>query len=145
MTKKLWECKIGEVDEELLPKGSDAPMRRAVRETYKKLTGKNDEFCFSGWGGKLTEGERACVENREPRPEACAISDTELLDWLEAQGAPGMNWIARKSVTGRGFRLHQSPSAHSDSYDLGGSVGNTPRAAILAAIKKGQTKEKSGA
>ena len=35
-------------------------------------------------------------------------TDTERLDWLSAQGIPGMFWIARPSITGRGYRLHQS-------------------------------------
>lgn len=62
---KIWTCKIGEVDESKLPKGSDAPMRNAVREEYFKLTGEYPKFIFSGWDGALTPGERAVVEEDE--------------------------------------------------------------------------------
>ena len=36
--------------------------------------------------------------------------DKERLDWLEAQSAPSLPWVARKSTTGRGYRLHQDPT-----------------------------------
>lgn len=55
---KIWECKIGECDSKQLPNGSDLPMRQAVREAYRKLTGQEPEFIFSGWGAELTESER---------------------------------------------------------------------------------------
>jgi hypothetical protein len=41
-------------------------MRKAVQEQYKAITGHEPDFCFSGWAGELTEGERAVVENRPP-------------------------------------------------------------------------------
>jgi len=69
---KIWTCKIGECDEADLRgpngeyRGADFPMRMAVREAYREITGRDDSFCFSGWGGELTEPERAVVENREP-------------------------------------------------------------------------------
>lgn len=59
---KIWDCKIGEV--ETIPPGADFPMRQAVAEAYQKITGKEPVFCFSGWGGKLSECERAVVEDR---------------------------------------------------------------------------------
>lgn len=61
-TKKLWSCKIGEIDAALLPDGADAPLRRAVREAYYQLTGVEPQFVFSGWGDKLTETERVVAE-----------------------------------------------------------------------------------
>ena len=67
---KIWNCKIGEVDESKLPPGSDLPMRAAVREAYQYITGQEPGFIFSGWGAKLNEYERAVVENREPKPPA---------------------------------------------------------------------------
>jgi len=63
---KIWECKIGEVDESALPRPADIPMRQAVEEAYRKLTGQEPDFIFSGWGAELTEGERAAHENRMP-------------------------------------------------------------------------------
>lgn len=61
----IWDCKIGEIDRNLLSAGCDAPLRQAVQEAYKKLTGRNCDFCFSGWGGQLDKYERAVVDNDE--------------------------------------------------------------------------------
>ena len=69
---KTWFCRIGETDGRNLPKGADAPMRKAVKEAYFALTGEEDVFLFSGWDARLTEEERAVVENRDPRPSAAA-------------------------------------------------------------------------
>jgi hypothetical protein len=51
--KKLWTCKIGET--EFDQHGMDAPMRRAVRDAYLAITGKEPDFIFSGWAGELDE------------------------------------------------------------------------------------------
>lgn len=69
MSERIWFCKIGGPVGKL-PRGADGPMREAVAEAYKRLTGREPEFCFSGWGGELTEPERAVVENRAPREDA---------------------------------------------------------------------------
>jgi hypothetical protein len=64
--KKIWFCKIGETSR--LPSyGGDGPMRVAVAQAYRELTGERPLFCFSGWDGELSEPERAVVENREPQ------------------------------------------------------------------------------
>lgn len=70
-----WDCKIGPHTKDL-PDGADLPMREAVKEAYRKLTGKEPEWLFSGWGSKLDEIEIAVVENREPRLRQ-ALADTE--------------------------------------------------------------------
>jgi hypothetical protein len=67
---KIWECKIGECEDEVLPFGADYPMRKAIEKAYREITGRDPEFLFSGWGAELTEGERAVVENRLPRTAA---------------------------------------------------------------------------
>ena len=54
---KIWFCKIGEIEEGVLPSGSDSPMRNAVEQTYQDLTGQESDFLFSGWSGYLTELE----------------------------------------------------------------------------------------
>lgn len=59
---KIWYCKIGEVDPELLVDGADALMREAVEKAYKELTGQDSNFLFSGWGAELTESEREVVD-----------------------------------------------------------------------------------
>ena len=61
---KIWDCKIGEIDEEKLSSGSNSPMRKAVRQAYKELTGEEPKFIFSGWGGNLTKIERDIVNSR---------------------------------------------------------------------------------
>jgi len=58
---KIWSCKIGEVDADLLPDGADFPMRMAIAEAYRSITGKEPNFIFSGWGAELTENERWAV------------------------------------------------------------------------------------
>jgi hypothetical protein len=70
-SQAIWFCKIGETDRDKLPDGSDAPMRRAVRDAYVTLTGIEPDFIFSGWGAELLESERAVVEDREPVCETC--------------------------------------------------------------------------
>jgi len=63
---KIWYCKIGEIDDQYLMHGADKPMRDAVKNAYMNFLGPEPNFIFSGWGSKLTEAERAVVENREP-------------------------------------------------------------------------------
>lgn len=66
----IWFCKIGETgkprSEWSVHPGADSPMREAVARAYKEITGEEPDFIFSGWGGTLTEPERAVVEDRLP-------------------------------------------------------------------------------
>jgi len=59
---KIWDCKIGEIHESLLPDGADGPLRDAVQKAYYELTGEEPNFCFSGWGGELDEVEREIAD-----------------------------------------------------------------------------------
>ena len=67
---RIWTCKIGECeDKDLLTPdgkyyGADWPMRKAIQEAYRQVTGKEPKFTFSGWAGELTEDERAVVEDK---------------------------------------------------------------------------------
>ena len=86
LTERIWTCKIGgpAID---FPHGADAPMRNAVNAAFERVTGMPPAFTFSGWGGKLDEGERAVVENRRPSEEhyrACLVREAapKLLDEL---------------------------------------------------------------
>jgi hypothetical protein len=65
-TERIWFCKVGG-PADFFEKGADAPMRRAIAKAFREITGRDPQFTFSGWGGELTEGERAVVENREPK------------------------------------------------------------------------------
>ena len=72
----IWSCKIGEVRRGDLPPGSDYPMREAVERAYEQITGQKPDFIFSGWGAKLTEAERAVVDDTEP-------TEGHYQEWLD--------------------------------------------------------------
>lgn len=59
----IWYCKIGSADV-ALPNGADSPMRDAVEQAFRDLTGQENDFCFSGWRSELTESEEAVINNR---------------------------------------------------------------------------------
>lgn len=62
-----WSCQIGEFPRGFIPPGSDAPMRDAVRDAYRRVTGGHEPvYIFSGWGDPLAESLRAVVESRLP-------------------------------------------------------------------------------
>ena len=61
-------------------------------------------------------------------------TDTKRLDWLASQGLRGLRWVARPSITGRGYRLHQSTM-------IGEAMGDTPRQAIDYAMRDGMNKQ----
>jgi hypothetical protein len=69
MRKQIWECKIGEVDWEKIPKDSDLPMRVAVQNAYHELTGEWPDFVFSGWGAELDEGEKKFLIDTDPEKQ----------------------------------------------------------------------------
>lgn len=69
----IWFCKVGGMVSSL-PNGADLPMRQAIRRAFREITGSDDEFCFSGWGATLTEGQRAVVENRAQLPAPLSSS-----------------------------------------------------------------------
>lgn len=54
---KVWECKIGMIGNDDIPRGADAPFRAAVERAFKEMFGRESDFCFSGWGAELTDGE----------------------------------------------------------------------------------------
>lgn len=58
-----------------------------------------------------------------------APTDTELLDFLEKKGN-GMEWICRRSQTGRGYRLH---TVTKGDFNNG---SKTPREAIKKAMEE---------
>lgn len=61
---KIWDCKIGEAEDALVPDGADLFMRNAVHNAYRTVTGVEAKFIFSGWGGGLDEAERNTVERK---------------------------------------------------------------------------------
>jgi len=53
---QVWECKIG--GNVHIPSGGDAQMRGAVEQAFIRMVGKKPDFCFTGWGGRLTPTEK---------------------------------------------------------------------------------------
>lgn len=66
MRRKVWECKIGFADLADFPVGADLPMRQAVADAFKQVTGKEPDFIFSRWGARLTEHEERVVKPFTP-------------------------------------------------------------------------------
>ena len=67
--RQTWTCRIGTREGVEVPPGGDFPMRMAVKEAFRAITGEDAEACFSGWGDTFTEGELACIENRAAKHE----------------------------------------------------------------------------
>ena len=68
MSKRIpiWECTIGISGEPIdLPDGCDVPMRMAVREAFRRITGRPAEFVFSGWNRELDETKQAVVQKMQ--------------------------------------------------------------------------------
>lgn len=75
----IWYCKVGSKNvNAVMPGGCDSPMRDAVEEEFKRITGDYPQFCFSGWGQELTAGEQAAVDNK-------ILSDKEFLEEIVGQ------------------------------------------------------------
>lgn len=69
----IWYCKVGSKNvNAVMPGGCDSPMRDAIEEEFKRITGDYPQFCFSGWGQELTAGEQAAIDNKN-------LSDKEFL------------------------------------------------------------------
>lgn len=122
MNERIWFCKIGGQIEGL-PHGADAPMREAIQDAFAKVTLRPCEFIFSGWGGKLGEGERAVVENRLPRAfNMGAVEQAlEMVDDAELDGLPFFQ--AAKTLAAEVKRLKGEPQPthvailrHHDNY-----------------------------
>jgi hypothetical protein len=61
-TGKVWSCKIGFADGRRLPRAADGPMREAIAEAFRELTGHEPDFIFSGWGAELDDAEKRVIE-----------------------------------------------------------------------------------
>lgn len=83
--ERIWKCKVGG-PVNWLPGGADLPMRNAIREAFTRITGREAEFVFSGWGATLTEGERAVVENRDPSDASITARISKYLGDHEVTG-----------------------------------------------------------
>lgn len=95
----VWACKIGETDGANVPDGGDLPMRTAIAQAYRRVTGEEPAFILSGWSAKLTESERAVVNNELPRQRQDALND-QLRDVIMAAVDMGC-WDAADWIKGR--------------------------------------------
>lgn len=92
-SQTVWTCKIGVMGNAPKPHSADGPMRLAVERVFRSLTGRDAEFCFSGWGGTIDECELAVVEDRlpntHPQPDASALVDVlrKMLDDYQTSDA----------------------------------------------------------
>jgi hypothetical protein len=95
---RVWTCKIGTRENFFSAHGADAPMRNAVTEAYRLVTGMDPQFLYSGWGGSLDDTERELEEARfftaaagvdteeqEPGPRLGYATTEDLLRELSAR------------------------------------------------------------
>jgi hypothetical protein len=54
---QVWECKVVVPADAVIPVGL-CPLRYAVQDATKEMLGDWPLVVFSGWGGKLTDGQR---------------------------------------------------------------------------------------
>ena len=47
---EYWVCIIGPTTRDKLPYGADTPMRKSMESTFERLTGHENNVCWSGWG-----------------------------------------------------------------------------------------------
>lgn len=125
MSENIWTVKIGGITGPI-PSGGDAPMRRAISQAFQSLTGWEPEYIFSGWGGELTEGERAVVENREPGEDAMLAEAAELRKQAEQiERFHGVS--SAPSLDGLRAMVERWRAAHRMSVVINGNTHN-PRA-----------------
>ena len=118
---KIWSCKIGETDAGSFPSGADGPMRQAISDAYYKLIGRVPNFIFSGWGGALTEPERAVVENREPIQPATpqgAVPGADVLNISPDEVGRIMHESWSKTKREQGFH-HPDEQGHNFKNGMG--------------------------
>jgi hypothetical protein len=86
--QEFWTCVIGPADRNTLPKGSDFPLRMAVKEAFELISGHPDEICMSGWGNDSETAAKASVKRdfvyavnktNTPEPELRKFTSGELL------------------------------------------------------------------
>jgi hypothetical protein len=115
MSERTWACEVsGPVDD--LPPGSDLPMRMAVRDAFKQLTGHNDTVLRSGWGLSLSRSLDAA--------------------WAEAEAAlpgdSGLGVSKTVGVTSGAYVATTDSGMPRDGY----AYGPTPAAALRALAAK---------
>lgn len=88
--ESIWQCKIGGEHTGVLPPGCDLPMRKAIAAAFREITGAEPQFIFSGWASKLTESERAVVENRDPDYDKVVGEVRGQLERLTGSSVPEM-------------------------------------------------------
>lgn len=65
---QAWTCTLVVPGDAELPNGFDFPPRDAARNAVLQA-GIPVVALFTGWGGTVTEGQLAVIENRDPAPD----------------------------------------------------------------------------
>lgn len=78
----VWSCKIGlkKGTFAVLPGGADLPMREAVEDAFRKITGLEADFTFSGWGAELTKDELDVVNESDPQ----LVDEADVVEAIDA-------------------------------------------------------------
>lgn len=83
----MWTCEIGIIGDFKLPPGSDTPMREAIAKAFHEVTGREPQFCFSGWGDELEEHKREVLREQGPGINGVRIAGSmpwnDAEEWLE--------------------------------------------------------------
>lgn len=110
--RPIWFCKIGTLDNSVkLPPAADAPMRALVELGYRLLTGRRDEFCFSGWSAELTESELAVVmEDRNRKDDGMGVVEANFSLYVDGWTMGSTNTIGEILCTAPDGRTVTVPS-----------------------------------
>lgn len=122
MGERIWGCKVGgQAGDD--PRVADMPMRQAVTEVYKRITGAAPEFVFSGWGAELTEFERAVAEDREPEPPQ--MLSTETVDEMYSR-LPKSEWVLVRGMLIKRIGDPPTPEDVEDFRNMAWTQGRGP-------------------
>lgn len=105
--ERIWTCKVG-ADLHGGVQVVDGPMREAVTMAFSDLTLAKPTILFSGWGGSLTEGERAAYEDRLPDPERVELLPSDADSILRLLGENGLECDLPEDTKGRLVTLQKT-------------------------------------
>lgn len=77
--------------------GCDFPMRIAVEKEFRRITGQEPDFTYSGWGAKLTKVQRYCEYNEDGDFDDAMIGD--ILEQVEEWSPEMLDKLIRKILS----------------------------------------------
>lgn len=140
--KATWSCRIGTADRRGLPDGADAPLRKAVERAYFELTGREADFCSSGWGDDdglrdnphLSAEQRAEIEDR-----------LDQLRYVEGwQGTPPAEGTRRALIRDALAARIKATGPEGEFHDLDGfalALADVVEEALIRVVDQGATPE----